>query len=227
MSIRGRYQTDFQYSDRASKAKYVWLKYRSILEGKILDVGADECYLKQYLDEEASYWGIGLGGNPDQQIDLEQQGVPFDDDSFDVVLCLDVLEHIENIHHVFDELCRVSARYVIISLPNPWGILYDVFRRNNYKPDQATKYYGLPLEKPVDRHKWFFSAEEAEKFILYRAGKNQFRVMQIDYDRVRSEGNGVRGFLRRIARVILFRNKQLDPFNLYAGTLWAILEKEQ
>ncbi len=42
------FQTDYRYSDRMIKSGYVWLKYQPILKGCILDVGADECYLKVF-----------------------------------------------------------------------------------------------------------------------------------------------------------------------------------
>jgi hypothetical protein len=135
------FHTDYQYTDRETKAKYVWLKYQSILKGHILDVGADQCYLKQYLPEDTDYWGIGLGGDLDQQVDLENEKIPFPDNSFDCVLCLDVLEHLENIHDVFDELCRVSRLFLIISLPNAWSDFYHVLRFGNYRPNQPMKFY--------------------------------------------------------------------------------------
>jgi len=220
------FQTDFNYIDRETKAKYVWLKYKPILENSsILDVGADECYLKEYLPSGATYLGIGLGGNPDQQINLEKEKIPFDEDSFDTVLCLDVLEHVENIHDVFDELCRVSRHYVIISLPNAWADFYAMLRFREYKPGQATKFYGLPLEIPADRHKWFFSAKEAENFVQYRAEKNDMNILQLDYHSIYEEtGNRLEKIFRNLARKLLFR-QDLIPDDLYLGTLWIILEK--
>lgn len=41
------FHTGYHYTDRESKAKYVWLKYQPILKGHILDVGADECYRRR------------------------------------------------------------------------------------------------------------------------------------------------------------------------------------
>jgi SAM-dependent methyltransferase len=220
-----RFYTDYRYTDRESKAKYVWLKYQPILKGRILDVGADECHVKQYLDENTEYWGIGLDGNPDQLVDLEKEKIPFTDNDFDCVCCLDVLEHLENIHEVFDELCRVTRRYVIISLPNPWADFYHMLCFGDYRPGRPTKFYGLPLEKTKDRHKWFFSNEEAEKFILYRAEKNGMRVVQMDSYGVGGEGRVWRRSLRILARAILLR-KDLNLKNLYAGALWVVLEKD-
>jgi len=218
------FHTDYCYSDRETKARYVWLKYKSILRGRILDVGADECHLKRYLPSDTEYWGIGLGGHPDQLVDLEREGIPFPENSFDCVLCLDVLEHLENIHEMFDDLCRVTRRFVIVSLPNPWKDFYNMLRHGEYQPGQPMKFYGLPFERPKDRHKWFFSSEEAEKFILYRAGKNGMRVIQIDYQGDVHEGQGWRRLIRIIARSILFRH-DLNLKSIFRGTLWAVLEK--
>jgi SAM-dependent methyltransferase len=47
--------------------------------------------------------------------------LPFEDDSFDLVLCLEVLEHLESPGAAVAELARVGSRDVIISVPHePW-----------------------------------------------------------------------------------------------------------
>jgi hypothetical protein len=219
-----RFTTDYQYTGRDTKARYVWLKYQPILTGRILDVGADECYLRDYLPEGVEYWGIGLGGNPDQQVNLETEKVPFPDNSFDCVLCLDVLEHIENTHEIFDHLCRVSRRYVIVSLPNPWASFYTMLVSRNYNQQVSLKYYGLPPERPIDRHKWFFSRDEAINFITYRAKKNQMQVLQIDDGP--AQRRRLLGKLKAFApRLLFWRN--LHPNNFIVPTIWAVLEKEK
>ena len=225
MNIIMRFHTNSRYQSREEKAEYVWQKYRTILEkSRILDVGGDECHLKKHLPDKATYTAIGLGGSPDRVIDLEKENIPFDDRSFDCVLCLDVLEHLENIHHVFDELCRVTKHHLVLSLPNPWACLYAALIRPT--PDgNPMKFYGLPLEKPGDRHKWFFSSEEAERFITYRAGRNNMHVVQMDQEEMTSEGRGAGALLRNMARSFLFR-QDLNTRNLYKGTVWAVLRPD-
>ena len=51
------------HTDRETKARYAWLVYRPILKGRILDAGADECYLKHdlvhgYRDLDRPTWSI-------------------------------------------------------------------------------------------------------------------------------------------------------------------------
>jgi hypothetical protein len=225
-AVRQRFRTDYVYIDRETKARYVWLKYGPILAGRVLDVGCDECHLRRYLPAGVEYWGIGRGGLPDQDADLEKHGVPFADASFDCVLCLDVLEHLDNIHAIFDDVCRVSARYVIVSLPNPWGEFYRMLRHGDYRPGQPMKFYGLPSEPPEDRHKWFFSAGEAREFIRHRARRNAMQVVQIDSE----DGGNAAGDGGALTRTCAGDVPTCDDFNranLYAGTIWAVLEKPQ
>lgn len=219
------FTTMFQYTDRKTKAEYVWLKYRQILQGRLLDVGADACYLKEHLEDGTQYCGVGLGEGVDRVIDLEKEPLPFPDGSFDCVLCLDVLEHVDNIHAVFDEVCRVTSRHAIVSLPNAWLDFYNMLRYGEYRPGQPMKFYGLPVDPPSDRHKWFFSAEEAKAFVVHRALLNKMRIVQMDHEAWGVEGYGFNRFVRIWARRILMR-PSLNTDNLYAGTVWAVLEKE-
>ncbi len=220
-----RFATEKNYTDRKTKAAYVFDKYRDILRGSVLDVGADNCYLRDLLGSEVKYTGIGIGGNPDIEVNLEKQTIPFDDNSFDCVMCLDVLEHLDNIHDVFDELCRVSKRYVIISLPNSYrdfiGMLF------GSKEDKAVnfKYYGLPVKRPDDRHKWFFSNSDADNFIRARADLNNMNIVQID-----SEGSGKAktfpSMAKRAALHIVSSAMCVKASDLYYKTHWSVLEKK-
>jgi ubiquinone/menaquinone biosynthesis C-methylase UbiE len=51
--------------------------------------------------------------------------LPWADDQFDLVLTMEVLEHLEDPQRALREIARVSRRYVIASVPNEpvWRIL--------------------------------------------------------------------------------------------------------
>jgi hypothetical protein len=235
MDRRLSFHTEFVYTDRETKAEFVWLKYNSILTGRILDVGADQCFLKRHLPEDVEYVGIGLGDSPDiVKVDLEKEKIPYPDNSFDCVLCLDVLEHLDNIHETFDELCRVSKKWVIISLPNPWAVFMSCLQHGKYQPDRSMKFYGLRCEPEPDRHKWFFSSSEAKEFVEYRASKNKMELYDLYIEG--GEGNdglgSAIGFRQRMAlrkirkaRKLLFRSDLCFP-DLYEGTQWYVLKKQ-
>jgi hypothetical protein len=146
------------------------------------------------------------------------------------VLCLDVLEHLENIHEMFDRLCALTKNYVIISLPNPWASMMENFESKSYNQHTNIKFYGLPNERPDDRHKWFYSFNEAKRFIEYRAEKNHMDILDLHCirknDALESHGLTENEKMKIIeARKILYRNDMdFEEFNTW--TLWCLLKKK-
>ncbi len=174
-----RYPAPPPYTDRAGKAAYIATKYAPILAGSVLDVGCDERQLSRLLPAGATYFGVDMNPKADLRVDLETGVLPFADASFDTVIAADVLEHLEQIHAVFDELCRVARHRVNISLPNPiMSFLHSLAQGWT----GTFKYYGLPLDRPSDRHRWFFGSEEAERFVRDRGARNGLSAEQIDFE---------------------------------------------
>ncbi len=55
--------------------------------------------------------------------------LPFPEDSFDLVLCLEVIEHLDDPQRAVRELSRVGARDVVVSVPyEPWFRLGSLLR---------------------------------------------------------------------------------------------------
>jgi len=151
--------------------RYVFLqkKYPEVFANAkgILDVGCDNNYLKSVYGEKV--FGIDIGGTPDKRVDLEKEGLrAFESNSYDLVICTEVLEHVDNFHEVFDELIRVSSRHVLISLQT---VRQQIAFEHCYGQEETESFYGLPFERPVDRHKWFFSYKEAIDFFVHHAQK--------------------------------------------------------
>jgi SAM-dependent methyltransferase len=224
-----RFTTSIKYDSRESKSEYVFDKYQGLFEETVLDVGADAMYLKnKIISNGGNYLGVGYGDGIDIELNLEKAPLPFKDNEFDTVICLDVLEHLENIHAVFDELCRVSKKSIIISLPNPWSDLFTTLRIGNHSEEEGVKFYGLPPEKPLDRHRWFFSEKEAYNFVSYRSKKNGWNLTQFDSqgDQKKMGGNGLKGLIGRSLLKSIFRS-DIDKLGLHHSTLWFTLEKNE
>ncbi len=118
---------------------------RPLQPDSILDVGAGEGFtlatLKQrhigkklegleYLES-----AIALGKKYNPSIHLRQgtiYSLPYKDNAFDVVLCTEVLEHLEEPQKALKELVRVSKKYLILSVPNePFFIMANFLRGKN------------------------------------------------------------------------------------------------
>ncbi|RLA96298.1 MAG: hypothetical protein DRG69_01280 [Deltaproteobacteria bacterium] len=203
------------FERREQRSLFLLKRYRRFLKGRILDVGCDRGWLRQLLGE--SYVGVDRRGLPDVQIDLEKVSfLPFPDDSFDCVLCMDVLEHLDNLHYVFEEIVRVCRRYLILSLPNNWANA----RRPIARGRGSIGHYGLPPEPPQDRHKWFFNFSEALAFLKAQGEKyhlHEVEILALEKPRPWP--------IRAVRRVLW---PSLERYlNRYAHSLWVVFEKER
>jgi SAM-dependent methyltransferase len=187
-------------------------KYGRLVAGRVLDVGCDTRRLKA-LCPGIDYVGIDVGGEPDVRIDLERaERLPFDDASFDCVVCTDVLEHLDALHRVFGELVRVARGRIIVSLPNCWNNLRSRLARGGGE----IRYYGLPADPPDDRHKWFFNVDDVVAFMRAQEHRHPVRVAGCCAN--------VRPGLANRARRLLYPG-QRRYLNRYAHSVWTILER--
>jgi hypothetical protein len=201
------------FPSRESRSRFVCSRFAKYLSESVLDVGCFDAPLRDLLSP-ARYIGVDVAGNPDITIDLERiRRLPFDDSVFQSVLCIDVLEHLDNLSVIFDELVRVSKQYIIVSLPNCWCDARQPIGRGK----GHIGHYGLPLQSPQDRHKWFFSLTEAEQFLDGKAKEFELGLEEMFVT------EKPRISLVRLMRRIRFPGDRYQ--NRYSRTLWAVLEK--
>jgi SAM-dependent methyltransferase len=87
----------------------------------ILEVGIGNGLTSHYLKQRGlNITTIDIDAHLRPDINGSILDIPFQDKSFDVVACFEVLEHIpyEKLPHALSELHRISCRYVILSLPD-------------------------------------------------------------------------------------------------------------
>ncbi len=163
-----------QFNSRESRSQFIYQNYSMILSNSILDVGCYEAPLRKMVNS-TKYTGLDIAGKPDVIFNLEGVNrLPFDDKCFHSVLCIEVLEHIDNLHFIFGDLFRCSSKFVLVSLPNSWC-------NARVKIERGTGdflHYGLPFERPTDRHKWFFNTSHAIEFFKYVA-PSSFNLVQL------------------------------------------------
>jgi len=201
------------FLSRESRSRFVASRFSKYLDKSVLDVGCFEAPLRDILSCE-SYTGIDIAGRPDLTVNLEKiTHLPFVDNAFACVLCIDVLEHLDNLHTIFAELVRVSEKFIIISLPNCWCEA----RRPVDKGKGHFGHYGLPHHKPEDRHKWFFSFTEARQFIERKTKELDLSIENMLI--AEKPRNRILRFLRKI------RYPGEKYHNRYSRTLWVVLSK--
>lgn len=118
---------------------------RDISPDSILDVGSGEGFTLSLLKEkkigntleglEYSEVAIQLGKEMFPGVNLRQGDIyhmPYADNSFDLVICSEVLEHLERPEEALQELMRVTKKYCLFSVPNePWFMTANFLRGKN------------------------------------------------------------------------------------------------
>ena len=107
--------------------------------GSLLDAGCGEGHWLQYLSKrfpEAKYTGIEIAANRAAKAQDRLPGVrilrgevaiiPFPSDSFDVVTCMEVLEHVPDWSAVLTELIRVAKKRVFLTVPYRQKVPYEI-----------------------------------------------------------------------------------------------------
>jgi 2-polyprenyl-3-methyl-5-hydroxy-6-metoxy-1,4-benzoquinol methylase len=212
MKFQKRYD---QFNNREERATFISKVFSKEIESSntVLDVGCDFNNLKHIVGSKVT--GVDLYGSPDFKIDFEKEKLSqFKDREFDMIICTEVLEHLENFHEMIDEIFRVSNKYILISLPN----CADFFTRLNIlSSGYVGKFYGLPIEKPNDRHRWFFSHIDIEKFFLEYTKKHQYKILRRFL--VCNYGSSWKGFLVRLF---------IRIFNINSAgqSYWILIEKK-
>lgn len=96
--------------------------------GRVLDVGAGESPWKDLLPASVNYVGVDADSSGEfgmrrksDVIYYDGEKLPVDDDSFDHVLCTEVLEHVSDPAVFLTELKRVLRRGGTLILTVPWA----------------------------------------------------------------------------------------------------------
>jgi len=97
---------------------------------KVLDAGCGEGFVIEYLKKngQAQFMGLDIEADAlevakekNPQVSFQQASVyqlPFEDNSFDLVILSEVLEHLEDPSKALEEIKRVSKQYALISVPH-------------------------------------------------------------------------------------------------------------
>jgi ubiquinone/menaquinone biosynthesis C-methylase UbiE len=127
----------------------------SFMKGIMLDLGCGTKPYKSFFDVDF-YIGVDVKKSAseysDEQVDVIYNGksLPFRDESFDSILCTEVIEHVFEIDKLLKELYRVLKKtsYMLITCPFVYEeheIPYDFARYTSYGVIYLMEKYGLKV----------------------------------------------------------------------------------
>lgn len=131
------------FLDNFLKTAIASIKHLNI--DSVLDVGCGEGFTlaklksakigKNYEGIEVDPTAIELGKKLYPSLNIKKGDIydlPYKSNSFDLIICTEVLEHLENPKKAYKELLRVSRKYVLLSVPNePWFTFQRMARFQN------------------------------------------------------------------------------------------------
>jgi SAM-dependent methyltransferase len=166
---------DADYRNREDRNRFAATFIRTLGAERILNIGSGgRRHLASKLGDGCTVFEADLVGDCDLKVDLDTlERLPFADGHFDLSSAFDVLEHRENFHFVNQELWRVAGKAMLLSLPNAGPAIVSEVLRNRPPRNQNihhgvyTKFYGLPLVKPRDRHRWWLFFEDIVRFYVW------------------------------------------------------------
>jgi ubiquinone/menaquinone biosynthesis C-methylase UbiE len=135
----------------------------------LLDVGSGEGHVLGKVLEKQKFQTTALDPNENALIVLKKklpevetkngyiEKLPFTEDSFDVIMCCEVLEHLEDPERALSELKRVGRKHFILSVPNePWFSWANFIRGRHVKklgchPEHIQKWSRKEFSEFVSR----------------------------------------------------------------------------
>ncbi|MGC8654648.1 MAG: class I SAM-dependent methyltransferase [Candidatus Kryptoniota bacterium] len=129
----------------------------SFICGRLLDLGAGEKPYRQ-LFENTEYFSIDIAvyGSKSPDVLGSALALPFKQDTFDTILCTQVLEHVNNPIILFQEAHRVLRRHghLILTAPQLWPLHeepQDYFRFTKYGLKLLAERSGFAVVSVVER----------------------------------------------------------------------------
>ena len=104
---------------RLIRLKAILKILNSLPAGSIIDIGCMDDYLLKKLDNKFDYTGYDENPlcNNERIIKGKVENLP-KNKKFDIVLCTEVLEHLDNPVKGIETLKHLSKKYILISIPN-------------------------------------------------------------------------------------------------------------
>ena len=196
-------------------------------EIKLLDVGSADNIIKEFLPKNVKYYSLELPEEEQDEelreykhefiLDLDREHIPVESGFFDIIVCLDVIEHTLYPERVLEELKRVTKKdgIFVISIPNEYNFVHRFYYLF------AIKTRGETPWKVVEMHQHIQKPRVRDTINLL---SNNFKKMKVEYIWA-SRSSYKNKFFRIIDKIINMMAK-VNP-SLFAINVVAICEEKK
>ena len=155
----------------------------SCKEGDVLQAVKPQGFLVRGTNFEPS--GPGLNGIPiDYGVNLLQR-LPYDDASFDVILLVEVIEHLENHRSALGELARILKPNGVLIMTTP-----NIMRLNSrlhflWSGYHKTKRRFIPFDTPLDQAHRFHNYPIDLPILYYLCKQSRLELEQVGRSKIK------------------------------------------
>jgi hypothetical protein len=144
----------------------------------MLDVGCRNCEAQTVVPRGVEYFGNDLFQNAVGSVTYVGDALTVEfGRTFDCVMALDVVEHVDNPHGLMDKLVSLAERYLLISLPN----IYDLKHKYDFVINNSLGgKYLFGTENRTDRHRWVMNYDEIQQFYSHYANRHGMSLVTRD-----------------------------------------------
>ncbi len=142
---------------------------------KMLHMAPEQCFHKTFKEMKNLDYTTGDIESPIADLHFDLHKIPLEDNSFDVIFCNHVLEHVDDAHQCMTELHRVMK-------PGGWGIFQvpqDTTREETYEDPSITS--------PEEREKHFWQKDHVRLFGLDYPKKLEAAGFRVENVRLQEE----------------------------------------
>ncbi len=136
----------------------------------VIDIGCRTMTIKPHLNNCKQYYGTDLIPTDGVLACDLNKPLEYEDNSYDIVLAMDVLEHLDRPHEALKELMRIARKAVYVSLPN---IFYIKFRTSFLMGNGISSKYTFHNSPVEDRHRWIMSYDESINFMEFNVDSSR------------------------------------------------------
>ncbi|MBB3186053.1 class I SAM-dependent methyltransferase [Microbacter margulisiae] len=121
-------------------------------QGKMLHIAPEYCFIKRFQQlTQLDYYSADLE-SPLARVKMDIQNIPFEDNTFDMVMSNHILEHVDDDRLAMQELYRVMK-------PGGWGIIQSPVNLN-----RTTTYEDKSITTPEERLRHFGQKDHQREY---------------------------------------------------------------
>lgn len=145
---------------------------------KVLHVAPEYAFLKRFGKLKNLDYVTADLESPLAKVKMDIQSIPFDDNTFDVIICNHILEHVD------DDLLALREIHRVLK-PGGWGII-----QCPINPQRKTTYEDKTITSPAEREKHFGQRDHVREYgqdYPERLSSSGLKVEIIDFPSTLSE----------------------------------------